>query len=549
MRPGCWCRIALLIAVAALMGLVPAGAYAGNQFTLDPQADSFGPIVVDQSGNGYVAWLSKGGPTGDIDMFCKLPPGARGCAHPVTLNVTTYQGTTTDTPFTVLGPGGDVFVVAPDYASDQDVIWRSTDGGVSFGAPYVGPSAFQLTPGSGWTDVCAVAPNLDDVIPFNGHGGQYDPSQGNSSIEFEMASNDPGADWGFDFYGGGCAVESSSLSPEAGPGEIPYQWFTFGGFIAQTSLGWASGGSAACPLVQPGDEVEVYETAANTPAIRFRRWSAPTGPCSMSGKNLGPSGQSNWSGPSDVAYGEYPRLAGGNAGLFLLIGEFNAPVGAPSLIDILKYAPTTHSFGSPVVLSGISHPSALGANSGGLGEDFTTGELAAVWPNVKGQNQLLSLFISTDGGKRFSAGTPIARVGFGYSDGDNARVAVAPSGAGFVSWEDFSGLHVADLEPIAAAYKRIVVHHRKTLEIPVTCEAPEGFCTVRALVTHGGTKLAIGHRHVPSGLTETLSMPITPAGSTLLAAHGYHLKGRLRLRIFHHGKEIEKLLAPALITP
>jgi hypothetical protein len=292
----------------------------------------------------------------------------------------------------------------------------------------------------------------------------------------------------------------------------------------------------------------VYETAATTPAIRFYRWSAPTGPCSMTGHNIGPSGQGNWAGPSTVAYGQYPRLAGGKAGLFLLIGEFNAPVGAPSLIDMLKYSPASHSFGSPILLSRISRPSALEANSGGLGENFTTGELAAAWPNVTGHNDLLSLFISTDGGKRFSAATPIAKVGFGYTDGNNVRVAVAPNGKGFVTWEDFEGLHVADLEPIAAAYKHLVLHHhRTTLELPVTCEAPEGSCTVRATVTHGKTKLASGRRRVPSGLTKTLTLAVTPAGNSLLAAAHDHLKGRLKLRISQHGTEITALLVPTLI--
>ena len=36
-----------------------------------------GPIAVDQSGNGYVAWLNASGST-DIDMFCKLCEAVKG---------------------------------------------------------------------------------------------------------------------------------------------------------------------------------------------------------------------------------------------------------------------------------------------------------------------------------------------------------------------------------------------------------------------------------------------------------------------------------------
>jgi hypothetical protein len=34
-------------------------AAAADQFTLDRAADAIGPIVIDQSGNRYVAWLHK----------------------------------------------------------------------------------------------------------------------------------------------------------------------------------------------------------------------------------------------------------------------------------------------------------------------------------------------------------------------------------------------------------------------------------------------------------------------------------------------------------
>ena len=74
--------VALVVALALLAGLA-GPARAADQLTLDHRADSMGPVVVDQSGNGYVAWLHKVG-AGDVDMFCKLPAGAPKCSHPLT---------------------------------------------------------------------------------------------------------------------------------------------------------------------------------------------------------------------------------------------------------------------------------------------------------------------------------------------------------------------------------------------------------------------------------------------------------------------------------
>ena len=135
-----------------------------------------GPIAVDQSGNGYVAWLHRSGAS-DTDMFCKLPAGTTKCADPITLSVTLPTPATTITPFPVLGPGTDVYVVAPSYDSSQMVIWESTDGGATFGPAYVGPSDAALADPLAYSDTCNVGSDLDDVVGFNALGAQYDRSQ------------------------------------------------------------------------------------------------------------------------------------------------------------------------------------------------------------------------------------------------------------------------------------------------------------------------------------------------------------------------------------
>jgi hypothetical protein len=545
--------LSLLVLAAAALACGPvAQAWGANLFTLDPQADSIGPVVVDKSGNGYVAWLHKSSPA-DTVMFCKFAPGARRCAHPLKLSVTLLEaGSVTDTPFAVLGPGSTVFVVAPSYDTNQMVIWESSDRGVSFGPAWV------ATAGNEQTSVCRVGTNLDDVVPFNAYGGQYDPSQGlttlgasSSNLELEMSSANPSVSWTFAFYGQGC-VEPDSATEHSGPGEIPFQYFAFGGGSgAESSLGWAGGGSAACSSVAPGDEVEAYADASTTPStVRFYRWSAPTGPCAITGKNLGPSGAANWAGASTVIPGAFPRLAGGAAGLFMLSGDaVKSGASQPTAVDVRPYHLSTHSFGAPRRLAVVADEDfETGGPAGGLGENYTTGELAAVWPDVGGETGMMSLFISTDGGARFSAAQDIAQIGSGYSILDNARVAVAANGTGFVTYQDDGGLHVADLNPLTTPYKRLVAHHHTTLEIPVTCEAPKGACKASASVKVQGHTIARGQRTVHSGLTAILRLVLDANGQALLANAKGHLGATLKLTITHPGASAERLVLPTVLA-
>jgi hypothetical protein len=548
--------VAALTAVAAAALAGPA--VAANQSMLDRAADSMGPIVVDQSGNGYVAWLQRSGAT-DTDMFCKLPAGKTKCTDSVRLSVSLPTPATTVTPFPVLGPGTDVYVVAPSYDSSQMVIWESTDGGSTFGPAHVGPSNAALADPLDYSDTCNVGSELDDVVGFNAFGGQYDRSQGtktlgSSTIDFEMSSGDPFLIWNFTFDGSPCVVSGSVTVT---PGKIPDQWFTQGGDHSgvsgvgtdDTTLGWAGGGTVACSLNAPGDEVQAYQVG-DDPIIRFFRWSTPTGPCgSDPGVNLSPSGADNWSGPTTVGDGQFPRLAGGKAGLFLLSGDEPGSSGAPTAVDIRPYELPSHSFGAAERLARVHNPSGLGPDAGGLGESYTTGELAAVWPDTSADNGLLSLFISTDGGTHFSGGQAIARVAAGYAIDDNARVAVAANGTGYVTWEDDGGLHVADLEPLTSAYGRLEIHHSKELELPVTCEAPKGTCTAIASVRAKGSEIADGRRKVPSGTTKMLTLLLNSEGSSLLSEANHHeLKALLSLKITRSPSKTELLNLHTLIV-
>jgi hypothetical protein len=548
-----WAPCGALASVAIAIFASPApSASAANLFTLDPRADSIGPVVVDQSGDGYVAWLHKASP--DSVMFCKLTPRVNKCSHQLTLpGVTLVEpSAVTDTPFPVLGPGSYVYVVAPSYDSNQMVIWQSSDGGTTFGPPAVSrPKPEQ-------TSSCQVETDLNDVLAFNAYGAEYDRGQGTATLpggspnnlDFEMSSSNPFVNWTFAFDGQGCVVP---LTVKSSPGAIPWQYFSFGGGEVggqDSTLGWSAGGSSGCALSAAGDEVTAYMDAATTPSsIRFFSYSAPSGHCAITGENLSPSGIHNWHGPTVVTDGAFPRLAGGKSGLFLLSGDgVSASAEAPTEVDIRSYDLATHNFGTPQRLTGVANPSGLDPDSGGLGQDYETGELAAVWPDVGGRTGLMSLFISTDGGAKFSAAQQIANVGSGYAGGDDARVAVAANGAGFVTFEDSGGLHVADLNTLAEPYRRLAVHHRTTLELPVTCEAPKGACKASATVKVHGATLASGHITVASGVTGTLRLVLHRKGRRLLARAHRHLGAHLTLTITHPGASTERVALHAEVV-
>ena len=189
-----------------------------------------------------------------------------------------------------------------------------------------------------------------------------------------------------------------------------------------------------------------------------------------------------------------------------------------------------------------------GGPAGGLGENYTTGEVAAVWPDVAGETHQLSLYISTDGGTHFSNAQDIAHISSGYADWDNARVALAPNGEGFITWEDDSGLHVANLEPQATPYARLLVHHRSLIKLEVTCESPKATCIAAAIIKVKGTVIAVGHGVVPSGTTTTLPVRLNATGRALLkSAHG-HLHATLHLSITDPGGSTERLTVHTVIV-
>jgi len=494
---------------AALLGGLPGGsAQAAHQFTVDSQPDSYGATVTDAAGNGYLAWNHVAGISTDVPMFCKLAPGATKCAHPISLALPGGpEFASDDQPFPILGPPGVVWVVASRYIASDTVIWTSTNGGQTFSAPYdipfigscpiAGPCELSFS----FTDLT----NVDDMLPvtlnYAAYDGQlYKTSAGAPSVYWLEASNNPGLGFNLD-------NTNEILAGAAGTTE-----FTFGnpgaGGVAGSALG----------LTSTGDVVEAYWRLTSPPTLAYYYFRAA---------NPNPiSPQVGWTGPTVVGPGDVPRLADGAAGLFMLSSDSVHSGAEPTAVDIRKYDVSTHAFGAPLTLT--HHPADLADlfSGGGLGQNYDTGELAAVWPQFSaGGASLMRLYLSTDGGARFSPAQYIATVGASYSKSDNARVAIADGGSGFVTFRDARGLEVADLTPIAAQYATLKTNG-KVVNVPLTCPAPKGTCKVQLKLTQGKGKtlvtLASGTFVIPAGATKTIKVPLKAAGITLLAsAHGH----------------------------
>jgi hypothetical protein len=510
-----------VLGALALAGMLVGPAQAANLFTLDPQADSFGPIVTDAAGNGYVAWLHTGTPN-DSTMFCKLAPGARRCANPITLPAPAGDPTlnTPSQPFAVLGgagtPAGTVYVVENRYVANDTVIWKSTDAGQTFSGPDdIGQGCYSNNT------------NIDDVLWWNG------------AVGFVTGSHNPGLGYGFSVYGETCA--GPLATPGTGPGQGATGW-QFGnpgsGGVGSATLGFASSSNPK------SDQIEAYWLLSTPPTVDFFRYSERTTEITPK-EDLSSTLPSNWAGPIRLTDGYLPRLAGGAAGLFLLSADATSQGADPSAVDVRKYDPTQHTFGQPVNLQTFQQSEVGLFDGGALGENADTGELVAAWPHSSTTGgSLMRLYLSTNGGASFSPGEEVAAIGGGYAIEDNARLAVADNGAGFLTFKDSGGLEVSDLNPTSLQFS-VLSSNGNAVTVPVICPAPHGHCAVRVSITQGthkaslavaarrasGGTIASGSFMITAGATKKLKVPLTAAGRRALHAHHGRLKATLSLTL------------------
>jgi hypothetical protein len=503
----------IVLAVAALAGGPAAQAWGANLFTLDPQADSIGPIVVDGAGNSYVARLHKAVPN-DTTMFCKFPPGARSCAHPIALGNTTNANSVLNSPsqpFPVLDPTGGVWVVENRYVPNDTVIWKSFDRGASFSGPDdIGTGCYSNlgTP--------------DDVLWYE------------NSVGFVSASYNAGLGYGYSVFGETCA--GPGATPGTGPGQGATGW-------AFENPGSGDVVGAALAFAPNEDQVEAYWLLNNPPNVEFFRYSRPNLPPGTPG-DFAATLPSNWVGPTKVTDGYMPRLAGGPAGLFMLSEDQTAaPNLSPSTLDVRKYDTTNHNFGAPKTVQDFAQSETGLFDGGDLSQNAATGELAAVWPVSSNGTSLLRAYFSINGGASFSTGEDVATIGSGYAIYNSARVGIAANGLGFATFQDNEGLHVVDLTPVAAQFK-VLSARGGAVSMPATCPLPRGSCGVLVSLTlgagkasaaathhHGSTKLAGGSFTVAAGATKKLRVRLSAAGRSALRSHHGRLNAKLTLTL------------------
>jgi hypothetical protein len=385
-----------VVAVVSMFGVAPplssAGPLAPHRITssistLDSHADTTGPIVIGSNGTGYVAWQhpsSGGGP--DTVLFCAIPTGGtckKSIVLPLPSGAATYGVTQA---FPVLGgEPGVVYVVAPSYVTSNTVIWTSSNSGKSFSAGYVVPV------GSYAGDTV-----VDDVlrVPDKPSVDYFVVASHNVGLGFSLTSN--------------VIVKCITCS------------FSFGASgVAGATLGLSGSGA-----------VEAYWTDADTPTVDYY-WS----------KHDDVPVASDWKGPIEVSTGDNARLAGGPKGLFLLSQDFVGGESQPTRLDVRAFDPTTHTFGSPMTVADESSSTAS-PYSGGFGEDPVTGALYVAWEAITSKGDVMHLWISTNGGTKWSAATGVAKMSEG--DVNAARVAVS-NGKGFLTFNDDAGLHLVDL--------------------------------------------------------------------------------------------------------
>lgn len=375
----------LALVGAAALG-VPASASANNLFTLDASPAGPGRVIQDAAGTAYVAWLHADAANDDHTMFCKIPRGGT-CTAPIELPAP--DGTFSPSGVhPVFGAAGVVYVVVPSYPNNELAVYKSTNGGASFGTPAV------LAYTSGQTNPSSVVRDA---------AGQFFMSGDNPDLGFHTFTESAGAS-GFafaspsspDLDGSSLALDAAGKPVEAfwtNPGDSPYQV----GFYRYTGSG--SVASAA-----------------------------------------------NWTGPTTVTSGYEAKLSGGASGVFMVSQDY-AGGANPSAVNVRKYDGA--SFGAPVTLA---NDAGIDLFAGGAIAQSPSGRVDVAWPGPRGGDNafVMRVYSSTNGGASYSAETDVARLPQDYGVNDNAQLAVADDGSGWLTFTSVTGgLQVADLTPVA----------------------------------------------------------------------------------------------------
>ena len=363
-----------VLAVTCLAMVLLAPAGAGAATPLTIGTGHKPGVAVDGAGTAYIAWYGNESTVSSL-QFCRLPRGAGACDVAGTIAA---PGTSLSRPFVAVD-GSTVRVVSYRYGLTTprfDEVWQftSTDAGATFDAGH----AIGITA-------------FDEAV--RGPGDTLSVAT-NAITEGELFQNMP--------LGGDTAGEGRALLSV----DHPYSGTV--GLI-----------DAATPLV-------VFDDGASL--AQFRRYAG-------AGSLNDPA---SWTAPVDIGYADYPRLAGGPSGLFLLAGtESNALV-------VRKWDGTTFNAGVTIAAAGDDAQAHLAQDP--------AGRLHAVFGHgTAGGLQLESA--TSDNGVTWRSGVVLTQPG--AQSIAQLRAAAAADHVGVAAWETAvngtSEIHVVGIGPTGGA--------------------------------------------------------------------------------------------------
>jgi hypothetical protein len=356
-------RTALAIAaiVAGLVLVAPAGASAATALTIGTGHKP--GVAVDAAGTAYVAWY---GPESNVTSLnvCRLPRGAGACDVRTTIAA---PGTTLSRPFVTVD-GATVRVVSYRYGltgARFDEIWQftSADGGATFDAGHsVGIAPFdEAVRGPG--DTLTVTTNAEST----GLAVQNVPLDGTTAGTSEAILS---ADHPYNGTVGFAPVPVVSMSPIPTP-------------------------------------IAVFADASSQAQFRLHTGAGPL------------NDAASWGPPVDIGYADYPRLAGGPSGLFLLSGT---PTNA---LVVRKWNGSTFAAGVKIAdVADDAHAH--------LTQD-PAGRLHAVYSRNTATGLELD-YATSDDGIRWQSGPLLTGAGANQGIG-SLRAAAAPDHLGVAAWE------------------------------------------------------------------------------------------------------------------
>jgi hypothetical protein len=237
---------------------------------------------------------------------------------------------------------------------------------------------------------------------------------GGTSGVFEFVSTNSGDTFGAEAQIGSIPFDEAVQGPgdtlsaatNAASSGLEFQNMQLGGGSAGTALLSADhpyNGSVG--LIDASTPLTVF--SAGDSQSQFRRYD---GSGSVNDVN-------HWTAPVSVGYADYPRLAGGPTGLFMLAGT------AANGLEVRRYDGTTFGAAAPLAASGDDAQDHIAQDA--------AGRLHAVFPQGAADGLHL-IHATSDDGVTWRSGTVLTQATGGIAA---LRAAVAPDHVGVVAWE------------------------------------------------------------------------------------------------------------------